>query len=460
MITKRGYKIDKASLTSKQIEEIRKDLLVRPASASHHAPPPAFSVLKESTSSLYLPRCYAYEKFGKCEFKFAPHINAPALEFAGELRPMQKVATAAYMEEATNGSGAGTIVLGCGQGKTSCALWVICQLKVKTLVVVAKEFLATQWCERIKQFIPTAKVGTMKGAKFQHEGCDIVVASLQTMISRKYSLEGFGACVYDENHHLSARVFVTSLMTETTRYMVGLTATPERKDGLGRVFQWFIGGIVYRTPAGNLKRPDVLVQTPRLPQRDPCKCDFTGRPDTIAMITDLCENRERNQDLANMALRVLEDPERCLLILSERRKHLEELYELLKPLHESEMGFYVGGMKPEAREEVETNARVILGSVSMCCEAFDCPRLNTLLMATPKSDVIQIVGRIMRTPPGEGPVAPLIIDPQDPLFAAPAKKRMALYKKRAYKIDNPPKDDSDEDVQLAQTIAFRNIKIM
>lgn len=459
MITKRGYKVEKAALTSGQIEEIRKDLLVRPASASHHAPPPAFSVLKESTTALYLPRCYAYKKFGKCDFKFTPYINAPALEFAGQLRPLQKVAAEAYMEEALNGSGAGTIVLGCGEGKTSTSLWIISQLKVKTLVVVAKDFLASQWCERIKQFIPTAKVGIMKGGKFEHEGCDIVVASLQTMISRKYSLEGFGVCVYDETHHLSARVFVTSLMTETTRYMIGLTATPERKDGLGRVFQWFIGGIVYRTPSGNLKRPDVRVQIPQLPQRDPPRCDYSGRPDTIAMITDLCENKQRNQDIANMALKVLEDPDRCLLILSERRKHLEDLFELLRPHHEAEMGFYVGGMKADARAEVETNSRVILGSTSMCAEAFDCPRLNTLLMTTPKSDVIQIVGRIMRTQPGEGTVAPLIIDPQDPLFVGPAKKRMALYKKRAYNIEQTHCDDESDDHPVSLAIAFRNVNI-
>lgn len=129
MITNRGYKIKKDSLSSGQIEEIRKDLLVRPASASHHAPPPAFSVLKESATALYLPRCYAYEKFGKCEFKFSPCISAPALEFAGQLRPLQKVAAEAYMEEALNGSGAGTIVLGCGEGKSVCRpLFAACLL--------------------------------------------------------------------------------------------------------------------------------------------------------------------------------------------------------------------------------------------------------------------------------------------------------------------------------------------
>ena len=117
MITKMGYKVDKVSLSPYQIEDIRKQLLVRPTSSSHHAPPPAFSVLRESATALYLPRCYAYEKLGKCDFKFSPCTSAPALEFEGQLRPLQKVAAEAYMEEALNGSGAGTIVLGCGEGK-------------------------------------------------------------------------------------------------------------------------------------------------------------------------------------------------------------------------------------------------------------------------------------------------------------------------------------------------------
>jgi superfamily II DNA or RNA helicase len=107
----------------------------------------------------------------------------------------------------------------------------------------------------------------MKGSKFEHEGCDIVIASLQTMISRKHPLTGFGLTIYDETHHMSARVFVTSLMVET-KYTLGLTATPDRKDGLGYVFTWFIGRIVYRQDESDMKRPDVRIQTPQLPQRD------------------------------------------------------------------------------------------------------------------------------------------------------------------------------------------------
>jgi superfamily II DNA or RNA helicase len=463
MLTKRGYKVEKASLTQPEIDAIRKDLSVRPASASHHQPPAPFSVLRESSTALYLPRCYGYPKLGPPAggSKFPPHLPID-VAFSGTLRPLQQEVVDAYLFEALNGSGSGTVVIQCGGGKTVCGIYVICELKVKTLVVVHKTFLLDQWRERINQYLPTAKLGIMKGDKFEHEGCDIVIASLQTMISRKYPLDGFGLTIYDETHHMSARVFVTSLTTETTRYTLGLTATPDRKDGLGRVFTWFIGSIVFRQDNAGMKRPDVRVQTPVLPQRDQMRCDFAGRPDTVAMITDLCNNVERNRDIADMALKVLEDPLRCLLILSERRKHLEDLYALLEPAHGPEMGYYVGGMKSEEREKVEKNARVILASVSAAAEAFDCGRLNCIILASPRSDVEQSVGRIMRTPPGVGPVAPLIIDPYDPLFAGPAKKRRALYKKRAYKIEAPPEDNDDSDGEPPQQkpmIAFKNITL-
>ena len=437
MLTRRGYKVEISSLSPADVDSIRQDLSVRPASASHHQAAPAFSVLKESSTALYLPRCYAYARFGPppSGAKFPAHLPI-SLPFNGALRPIQNTATSAYLEEAAAGSGSGTICTGCGTGKTVCGIFIIHKLEVKTLVVVHKTFLLDQWRERIGQYLPTARVGIMKGDKFEHEGCDIVIASLQTMISRKHKLDGFGLTVYDETHHMSARVFVTSLTTETTRYTLGLTATPDRKDGLGRVFTWFIGSIVFRQDAGDMKRPDVRVRTPIQEQRDEMRCDFAGRPDMVSMVTDLCNNQARNREIADMALKVLQDPDRCLMILSERRKHLEDLYALIEPLHGPSMGYYVGGMKSEEREAVERNARIIFASVAAASEGFDVPRLNCIILASPRSDVEQSVGRIMRTPAGVGPVHPLIIDPYDPLFAGPAKKRRVLYRKRGYVLES------------------------
>ncbi len=459
MLTKRGYKIDKAALTPSDTASIRKDLSVRPASASHHAPPPPFSVLKESETALYLPRCYACGKWGNPPaFKFPRHNSAPRLVFSGELRTVQQTAVSAYLKEACHGSGSGTIVLACGCGKTCCSVAVMCALKVKTLVVVHKTFLMDQWKSRIGQFAPDARLGIMKGSKFEADDCDVVIASLQTMISRKHPLDGFGLTIYDETHHMSARVFVTSLTTETTRYTLGLTATPDRKDGLGRVFTWFIGTIVFRQEASDLKRSDVRVQTPVCVQRQQMRCDFAGRPDTVAMVTDLCNDVERNRDIAKLAFDVLKDERRCLLILSERRRHLEDLYALIEPVHGHEMGYYVGGMKPHERESVEGNARVIFATVGVSAEGLDIVRLNTIILASPRSDVEQSVGRIMRTPPGVGPVAPLIIDPFDPLFAGPAKKRRALYKKRGYKVEAVAEpQEAEADAAPPARPAFKNL---
>jgi len=454
MLTPKGYKVKKAGFADE--ESVRADLLVRPASASHHPPPPAFSVLKESVTSLYLPRCYATERLGPAAgVAFPSAVPAPRLQFAGTLRPVQQAAIDAYMREALHGSGAGTIVIGCGGGKTCSALAVMCRLGVKTLVVVHKLFLATQWTERISQFVPGARVGVMKGDKYVHEDCDIVVASLQTMISRKHPLAGFGLTVYDECHHMAAKVFVTSLMYETTRYVLGLTATPERKDGLGRVFLWFLGSVVYRPPAGGGRRTDVRVQFARLPQRCRERCDFSGRPDTVAMVTDLVNCAERTRDVAALCATVLRDPSRCVLVLSERRKHLEDLHAELAAAHGGEMGYYVGGMKADARAAVEARSRVILASFSMAAEGMDIPRLNTLVLASPKSDVVQSVGRIMRTEQGVGPVAPLIVDVVDPLFAGPAAKRRALYRKMGYALGL----DADEDGPASIAFSVRALRL-
>jgi hypothetical protein len=239
-----------------------------------------------------------------------------------------------YLQEANHGSGSGTIVLTCGAEKLpvdyiSPTLW-------EENIVVHKTFLLDQWKDRINHFLPTAKVGIMKGSKFEHEGCDIVIASLQTMISRKHPLTGFGLTIYDETHHMSARVFVTSLMVDNQIH-AGIDSYPDRKDGLGYVFTWFIGRIVYRQDESDMKRPDVRIQTPQLPQRDATR--LFGRPDTVAMISDLCNNADRTQDIADMAIKVLKDPQRCVLVLSERRKHLEDIYKPSEPDHGHEMGY-------------------------------------------------------------------------------------------------------------------------
>lgn len=444
MLTPRGYKIKKSQETDAQI---RQELLARPSGSAGRPSPAPFSLLQESEKYLYLPRAYGHSKFGPPgKVQFAPAEAAPALQFAGALRPVQQQVVDAYLKDLNAGCGGGTICLSVGQGKTCSALFIACALKLKTLVVVNQQFLRDQWRERISQFIPTARVGVMQGSRFDRD-CDIVIATVQTMVSRGHALTGFGLTISDETHHISARCFVQAFMRETTRYVLGLTATPERKDGLGHVFQWFIGPIVYRSSLSEQRRDDVVVRVVPMKQRAQKRFDHAGRPDNVAMITDLVNDSERTAEIARIARELLEDRNRCVLVLSERRKLLYDLHDLLAPgMPEADIGLYVGGMKPEQRAFVEDNARLMLASTSFSQEGMDVPRLNTLILATPKSDVIQSTGRIMRTQKGVGPVAPLIIDIADPLFPGAAKKRRAYFKAMAYTIQhaNSVKHEHDE----------------
>ena len=136
----------------------------------------------------------------------------------------------------------------CGFGKTVLALKVIAELKKKTLVIVHKSFLMDQWQERIKQFLPTARVGIIQGETIDTEDKDIVLGMLQSISMKEYPhslFQEFGLTILDEVHHLSAEVFSRALFKIVTQYMLGLSATMKRKDGLTHVFKMFLGDVIY-----------------------------------------------------------------------------------------------------------------------------------------------------------------------------------------------------------------------
>jgi DNA or RNA helicases of superfamily II len=121
-------------------------------------------------------------------------------------------------------------------------------LKKKTIVVVHKDFLMTQWRDRITQFLPGARIGKIQQNTIDIENKDIVLAMVQSLSQKEYDpdvFSTFGLSIFDECHHLGAEVFSKSMAKVASKYMLGLSATPDRKDGLRKVFEWFIGPMVY-----------------------------------------------------------------------------------------------------------------------------------------------------------------------------------------------------------------------
>jgi hypothetical protein len=201
-----GYSIFKETLTVEQQHAIRKELMVNAHIPKSPVQPAPFPVYRESLLKIYVPRYFGMERYGSSniENKIAPGHKI-ALKFTGELRDYQNVIVDKYLKAATttnaNCGGGGLLDVDPGKGKTVMALKVIERLAVKTLVVVHKSFLTNQWKERIEQFLPGARVGTIQGQVFDIENKDIVIGMVQSLSMKEYpqnAFESFGLTVFDE----------------------------------------------------------------------------------------------------------------------------------------------------------------------------------------------------------------------------------------------------------------------
>ena len=225
-LSNRGYSIIKEDTKSSILSEIRRDLTVKPFVNQDYGPKPnPFPIYAESKRKLYLPRFYGEEKFGKAlNNKLSPGTTIN-LQFSKSLRPKQLPIVDAYLNSVNDIEGGGGIIsVPCGYGKTVLALYILTQLKVKTLVVVHKEFLMNQWKERIEDFLPEARVGRIQGKVIKTENKDIVLGMLQSISMSEYDedvFKDFGFVIYDECHHLGAEVFSKALTKTSFKYLFG-----------------------------------------------------------------------------------------------------------------------------------------------------------------------------------------------------------------------------------------------
>jgi superfamily II DNA or RNA helicase len=340
-------------------------------------------------------------------------------------------------------SGGGILEVPCGRGKTVMALKIISLLRQKTLIIVHKEFLMNQWIERISEFLPKAKVGKIQGPTFDIEGKDIVLGMLQTLYDRDFSNVGqninspfssFGLTIIDEVHRIGSEQFSKTLLRVITPYMLGISATVERKDKLTKVLYMFIGPKIYTE-----KREDEdLVCVRAINYTSPDKefnevvQDYRGNTQYSSMITKLCAFGPRCDFIVRViADLVKESPDSQIMILAHNRSLLTYFHEAIQHKQIAEVGFYVGGMKQKNLQETESK-QIVLATYAMAAEALDIKTLSTLIMATPKTDIIQSVGRILRVR-HDKPIVVDIVDSHD-IFRNQWKQRKSFYKKCNYRI--------------------------
>jgi superfamily II DNA or RNA helicase len=338
---------------------------------------------------------------------------------------------------------------GCGFGKTVVALDIIDKLRRKALIVVHKEFLVDQWENRIREFLPGARIGIIRQNRCEYEDVDISIALIQSLSQREYPGEmyrAFGTLVSDELHRVGAASWANVIPKFSARYRLGLTATPRRKDGAENVFFWHVGEIIYKAKTEALSVKARRVYT-----------DFSVNSDKIPVPTFLnmmAANQFRNRLIVDRLTEAV-DAGRKILVMGERLEGLENIkldFENRRP--DVVTGLYVGewfvstedkgkkiGRRKATRKKrkvkrdelVESEkAQVIFATKQMVEEGLDIWDLDTLFLASPLSDVEQAVGRIRRRPPkGKSKKEPIVVDFVDHETVL-GRKRLK-YRERFYK---------------------------
>jgi superfamily II DNA or RNA helicase len=438
----KGYTMLKAGLGVAECRTVRDELMARPHIPKAPVQPPAFAVYRESLQKMYVPRFYGWHTFGAPEAILLSSGVDISVPFVGDLRPDQQHIVATYQAATSLVTGGGGLLeIPCGRGKTVDACKIISVMRKKTLVIVHKGFLLNQWIERIGQFLPTARVGRIQGPVVDIENKDIVLGMLQSLSMKEYPADlfsSFGLTIVDECHHISSEVFCRSLAKIVTFYTLGLSATMERKDGLTSVFKMFLGPILYTekraaTDTVLVKGLQYVTDNAEFNEQ---VTDYRGNPAFSTMISKLCTYSHRSEFILEVLQRELRGrPAQQVMILAHNKNLLTYLHDAIKhrygPTGAMTVGYYVGGMKEAALKQTEL-CQVIIATYAMAAEALDIKTLTTLIMATPKTDITQAVGRILRVK-HERPLVIDIIDSHD-MFKKQWARRKKFYKTQNYTV--------------------------
>ena len=409
----------KVEFTEERLRKLKDRLTIRPKRTHRRQsdPDPVYMYREKEDKGeefIGVPRSYFMERrhlIHDITIETSPGITT-SVPFVGDFKRDQGLAADAVMRNRQTGGLGSIIKASPGWGKTVTALGIWSKIGANALVVVHKSNLLNQWIKRIKGvydedgkvlragFAPKARVGVIRSSRCDFgPDFDITIATIQSL-SRKFDeypkemWDSFGLVIADEVHRVAAPTWEKVVPRFKAGYRLGLSATPRRKDRAEDVFFYHIGEVVYAskarmvTPRLRRKYTDFIL--PRKPSFDP------NRAAKEIQLRFLCANLERNKMIIDELLLAVESG-RKVVVLSERRKHLERLDGLFKKIKPNGCvtGFYVGGMKQKELDRSEL-ADIIWSTYQMAAEGVDIPSLDTAFLATPMSDVEQSVGRIMR----------------------------------------------------------------
>ena len=361
------------------------------------------------------------------------------VSFLGALRSDQEAAVSAMLSHDT-----GILCAPTAFGKTVSAAALIARRGVNTLVLVHRTELLRQWQERLQAFLGVGNtvVGTLGGGKAKLTG--IIDIAVMQSLSRKGEIsdqvKNYGQIIVDECHHLSAVSFEALLRNANARYVLGLTATPVRRDGQQPIIFMQCGPIRH-SAARPASAPHDLTVVPRLLPKPIVVPDGFGIQDVFRRLTDDAERTATIVTEIEMAY----NEGRKILVLTERTEHVDALeLELKQRVHNL---FTLHGRVPKKQrisrmhelESLPPDApRVLLATGKLVGEGFDHPPLDTLVLAMPiswKGILQQYAGRLHRSHADKTDVRVIdFVDEGNVALLRMWDKRQAGYKAMGYRM--------------------------
>ena len=311
------------------------------------------------------------------------------------------------------------LCLPCGFGKTVVALAIAAVLGRKVFVLVHTQFLQQQWVERIKTFIPRASVCLANSQQQLDDdrNAHITVGLMQSVVKLDpLLLRNYGLLIVDEGHHMPCATLRSVICKFNARYTLALTATPHgRSDGLENYLFWAVGQISQHIRASYPHVRAMLV-------------DHTPGPflPHLGFEERLMADEARTERIRRILVKLVKVLKRTVLVLTQRRHHVVVLNTQFVQ-HGLDSVAMLGGETHDLQKIAQK--QVVVATYQLVSEGFDMPSLNTLVLAMPKGDLTQVIGRITRGGP-EAPIVPWVIDIVDKFEEAQRKfgRRKAQYK--------------------------------
>lgn len=341
-------------------------------------------------------------------------------------------------------------------GKTVTAIGMITKRKANTLILAHSRQLLDQWRERLKSFLPDVDVGIGGGKKKPTGVVDI--ATYQSLINKKDNtvseiVQDYGHVIVDECHHVSAPRFEMVLNEVRAKYVLGLTATPERQDGHQKIIFMAVGPIRHKVKSTIEEKFEQQVIVHQLYDNPPRQLiNSEERPKISDAYRWILENDERTKRIINDVLACLQKSKHPI-VLTERREHAETINTMLLD-RDIDSIVLKGAMRASERKAVEEQlptAQVVVATGKYVGEGFDLPRLDTLFLAMPiawKGSLAQYAGRIHRESDGKDRVTIYdYVDCSLPMLQRMFKKREKSYKAMGYQISF--NDEAPEQSQLS-----------